>query len=105
MWESRYQELEPNAVALTPPVSDRDDLEGEAFTIPVEVPEGVDLLHIPLQVQSVYPFRYEVIQFFLQFYVLRVVGPGILASGLSTQPCSRSAMGTTLLLGILKHHG
>ena len=99
--------MEPDAMALARPVGDRNDLEGEVLTIPVEVPEGMDLLHIPLRVQLMYPFCYEVIRFLLQFDFLWVIGPRVLASGPCTQSCPGSgcsATETTLLLGILKHY-
>ena len=42
--------LEANIETLTAPVHDHDDLKREGFTIPVEVSEGVNLLHITLWV-------------------------------------------------------
>ena len=57
------------------PVSNRDDLECEALTVPMKMSEGVNLFHISLRVQTVDPGCNPVIRLLFEFQLFWVAKP------------------------------
>ena len=92
------------------PVSNRDDFEREALTVPMKMSEGVNLFHISLRVQTVDLDRNPVIRLLFEFHLFWVAKPRGLTAGPSTLSLgwflgsSWSTTRATLSLGTLGYN-
>ena len=65
------------------PVSNYDNFEHKALTVPMEMSEGVNLFHISFWVQTVDPGRNSAIRLLFEFQLLWIGKPRGLTAGLS----------------------
>ena len=72
IWECGYWVIEPEFHIPPAPICFGNDLQGETFAVSPEVPEGVNLLNIALQVQSIHPSSDPVVWLVFDLPLLRV---------------------------------